>query len=382
MIKVLEKEACCGCGACEQVCKKKCITLKSDKEGFWYPKVNTDICVNCNRCNLVCPYGKINTSLNCERECETFVAYTTDSDIRKRSSSGGIFTLLAEEIIRCGGYVFGAAFDENFLVHHINVNSEIDLYLLRGSKYLQSRIEDSFTQAKTFLDGGKYVLFTGTACQIVALKNYLGRNYEKLYTLDVLCHGVASPKLWRYYLNSQEKRYGGKVQQTFFRQKNFGWKTYALELQFSNSKAYVKTFNDDPYMQMFLADISLRPSCYECKFKEIPRISDITLGDCWGVEKRMPEMDDDKGTSVVVINSQKGMQLWKAIDNRIISKETELDYILPPTVASRKVVRVPSKRIKFFKALDRGKSIHNLVSYIKPNVVIRALNKMQRILHF
>lgn len=201
MINITDKSQCCGCSACSQICPKKCITMKVDDEGFEYPLVNSSQCVECGLCKNSCPilnkYSRKNNLL------ESYIAYANENNIRLKSSSGGIFSLLAEEILNKDGIIFGAAFNNDFLVHHVLIDNLENLYKLRGSKYIQSRIEDTFMKAKQFLEQGRYVLFSGTSCQIAGLKKYLAKDYEKLYTVGVLCHGAPSPKVWEEYKKYQ-----------------------------------------------------------------------------------------------------------------------------------------------------------------------------------
>lgn len=348
--------------------------MQEDIEGFLYPVVNQQECVNCGLCEKVCPVLNVKMI---EQELTAYAAYANDDDIRMKSSSGGLFTLFARQILSDNGIVFGAAFDRDFMVHHIAIESEEELYKLQGSKYLQSRIENTYQEAERHLKSGRRVLFTGTACQIAGLKKFLGSEYELLYTVDVLCHGVPSPKVWKKYLDYQEKCHGGAVTRTFFRQKSFGWKTYALKLQFSNSSTYEQIFSKDLFMQMFLANICLRPSCYACKFKTLSRPSDITIGDSWGIENYMPDMDDDKGTSVVLVHSKKGQELFDLCQSGMVFKEAEVDKILPSTADSRKSVAMHPCRTYFFKKLDRGCKMQKLINILYPGFYRRVVNKLK-----
>ncbi len=326
MIENKDKKLCCGCNACVQKCPQKCIEMKEDGEGFIYPHVNKNECANCNICNKVCP---INNSIFQVSHREAYAAYSIDDELRNKSSSGGIFSLCAENVLNNQGVVFGAAFDEKFTVHHISIKSVNDLNLLQGSKYLQSRIENTYKEAEDILKKGIAVLYSGTACQIAGLKRYLKKDYDNLFTIDVLCHGVPSPKVWKKYIEEQEKSYKSNIKSIFFRSKKFGWKTYAVELKFNNSTAYENIFSKDAFMKIFLKNICLRPSCYDCKFKTLNRPSDLTIGDCWGIDNYMPEMDDDKGTSVLLIHSDKGKELFDRIKSKIIFKEGEIDKFKP-----------------------------------------------------
>ena len=368
MIKIKDKALCCGCGACEQCCPRHCITLLTDEEGFAYPAVNHEKCVDCHLCERVCPVLNADRLIkNDPAKIETYVAYCNDEDLRLKSSSGGLFTVLAEKIIEEGGVVFGAAFDENFLVHHIKAEKIEELFLLRGSKYLQSRTEDCYCEARSELKKGRKVLYTGTACQIAGLYAYLDNEYENLLTVDVLCHGVPSPKVWRRYLDEQESAYGAAVRRTFFRSKNCGWKTYALSLEFSNDKAYECVLSKDTFMQMFLRNICLRPSCYICKFKGDYINSDITIGDAWGIQAHSPEMDDDKGTSVIVVHSSKGAAIFQSVISKLRCKKSEPSAALAGNPSYYQSVSEHAKRKKFFYLFEKGAPTSELVKLTKPS---------------
>lgn len=376
MIKISAKEKCCGCGACYSCCPQKCISLRVDNEGFLYPFVNEAECIDCNLCKKVCPMLQSRT--NDTPNLEVYIAYASDKDIRKNSSSGGMFSLFAEYVIRENGVVIGAAFDEQFTVHHVVVESIDDLSVLRGSKYMQSRIENTYQITKNFLESGRKVLFTGTPCQIEGLNYYLGNNYDNLITVDILCHGVSSPLVWKKYLSEQEKKYGANAQEIIFRHKKYGWKKYAVLLKFFNGNACLNIFSEDSYMRLFLSNICLRPSCHACPFKNLHRNSDISIGDCWGVQAHSPEMDDDLGTSVVLIHSLKGCNVFEYVSDRIVKKQINIDTVLPPTADSRKSVSAHRNREKFFKQLNQEKSIEQLLKLTKKPLSSRFEDRLKR----
>lgn len=378
MIIIKDKKQCSGCGACAQICPKRCIVMQVDAEGFEYPVADSSVCANCNLCNKICPVQ--NSKCGNNDVLSAYAAYAKQDEIRMQSSSGGLFTLLANEILEHDGVVFGAAFDDSFLVHHIAIQNKNELEKLRGSKYLQSRVENTFDEAKRYLDSGRYVLYTGTACQIAGLMSFLQKEYGNLYTADVLCHGVPSPKVWQRYLLYQEKTHNAAVQRTFFRHKKYGWKTYAVEFLFSNSTAYENIFSKDSFMQMFLQNICLRPSCYACRFKSLARPSDITIGDCWGIENYMPEMDDDKGTSIVLVHSVKGQEFFDAINSKMVYCKAETDKLLPPTADSRKSVPMHPRRKVFFKKLARGVNIEKLALLTEPTILDKIERKIKALI--
>ena len=301
----------------------------------------------------------------------TYVSYAKNSNIRTQSSSGGIFSVLAEIILLNNGVVVGAAFDENMLVRHILVSRLEDLDKLRGSKYLQSNIGNIFLKIQQLLISNRLVLFSGTECQIVGLKKFLGKEYENLYTIDILCHGVPSPKVWRTYLNEQEKNFSARAMKVSFRNKVRGWKEFSLQIVFDNGEKYEEIFTKDRYMKFFLRNISLRPSCYKCKFKLLNRESDISLGDCWGIDSYMPDMDDDKGTSIILIHSLKGKRLFNKCKDKLIYSVAETDLVLPPYSDSRISVTMHKNREKFFIFLNKGKSTEKLVKLVENSHITR-----------
>lgn len=378
MIQIINKQDCCGCGACAQVCPKDCIDMVADAEGFLYPVVDKDFCINCGKCNRICPVLDYRAMEDCGTIPQAYAAYCKDTDVRLKSSSGGLFTIFANKILEDSGVVYGAAYDADMQVHHIGVDNLKDLDALCGSKYVQSRTEDTFRDVKQKLRDGRTVLYTGTACQIAGLKALLGKDYENLYTIDVLCHGVPSPKVWELYLEMQKKSHGAAVRRTLFRHKKYGWKAYALLLEFTNNKAYERIFSQDPFMQMFLKNICLRPSCYACEFKGMDRPSDITIGDCWGIENVMPDMDDDKGTSVLLIHTEKGKQLLENITCDLVIRAGELECLLPSDADSRKSVLPHEKRTEFFEALKNEESFARLSKFTADPFSVRLIQKIKR----
>lgn len=365
------KSECCGCSACEQICPVGCINMKEDEEGFLYPKIDETKCIHCKKCEKVCPIRYPNKK---NKETKTYVAYAKDEEIRKKSSSGGIFSLLAKSVLLQNGVVFGAAFDTQFQVHHIGVTKIEELEKLRGSKYLQSRVEHTFCEAENYLKEGKLVLYSGTACQIEGLQKYLGKSYENLLTIDVLCHGVPSPKIWKLYLKQLKTKYDSKIEKVHFRNKKDGWKKYSILIRFENAKKHLISFKKDKFMKMFLSNINLRPSCHNCQFKAIPRSSDITLGDCWGIEDYMPEMDDDGGTSVILVHTVKGEEQLKKIKELMIYREAELDKALPPVSDSRKSVRTHPNRKKYWNALlKEQKTFEELYEFVEKSFLQKVI---------
>ena len=351
MIEVKNKKDCCGCSVCANVCPKNCIEMISDNEGFLYPEVDKERCVNCGLCEKFCP--TINKLQLVENNQIALAVINKDNNIRLNSSSGGVFTLLASEIIKNGGVVFGAALSENCKsVSHIPVRTLEELNALRGSKYVQSQIGNTYNEVKTVLENGKKVLFSGTPCQVSGLYTFLGKEYENLFTCDFVCHGVPSPLVWKKYVELREAKALSKTNRVFFRNKQKGWKEYSLKFEFQNGKEFIKSVIDDLFLRGFARDLYLRPSCYECRFKGTNRPSDITLADFWGVENLCPEMYDNKGTSLVILNSEKGKKLFSLISDSTINKEVDIDIALSFNSSAIKSVAIPKKRDDFFDNLN------------------------------
>lgn len=283
------------------------------------------------------------------------IAYScinNNETIRLESSSGGIFTLVAENILDKGGVVFGARFNDKFKLEHDFIKTKEELSKLRGSKYLQSKIGNSYNQAKKFLDSGRRVLFTGTPCQIAGFKSYLGKPYANLVTIDIICHGVPSPEVWRKYVEFREREAESSTQRITFRQKNEGWRRYSVSFLFKNDTEYREISSKDLYMKAFLKDVCLRPSCYQCEFKTLNRQSDITLGDFWGIESILPNMDDDKGTSLVFVNSNNGRKIFNCISNEMKFKEIDINEAVKYNPSAIKSVQKNPNRDSFFTDLD------------------------------
>ena len=353
MITITDKENCMGCYACATICPKTCISMDSDNEGFWYPVVDHARCIECGMCVKVCP---IIQTPHKEREQGTkplaYAAYNKDDTVRLDSSSGGLFTLIAEEVLSVGGVVFGARFDDRFNVIHDYVEKVDELSKFRGSKYVQSRIGDSYERVREFLQQGRLVLFTGTPCQISGLKHYLGKDFDNLLCQDIVCHGVPSPKVWQKYVSYRENRAGASARRIAFRRKDRGWKRFSVSFLFNNNTEYLQILHQDLYMQAFLKDICLRPSCHACQFKTVNRESDLTLADFWGIQNVLPEMDDDKGTSFVIIHSEKGKQLFERIQRSLVGQEVDVWQGIQYNSAMIRSAKRHPHRDEFFEQLD------------------------------
>ena len=344
MIKIVRKEECTGCHGCYNVCPKKCIDMNFDEEGFLYPSIDSSKCVECGLCEKVCP---IIHTVEVENEPIAIGCYNKDEKIRMNSSSGGIFTLISKLVIQTGGVVFGAEFDENYNVRHNYVDNMEDLHKFRGSKYVQSTIGSSYYDAKQFLEQGRQVLFSGTPCQIAGLKRYLQKDYDNLICQDIVCHGVPSTYVWEHYKNFIAN--GRRISSVKFRDKSTGWKTYSLQIDFDDGSSYKDIGNENSYIKGFVRDFYLRPSCYECKYKTLHRESDITLADFWGIEANVPELDDNKGTSLIFINSDKGRIVFENIKKDIVFQNVDIKKAVTYNPSACKVSLYNKKRLSFYR---------------------------------
>jgi len=383
MISISEKQNCCGCKACYNICPKNCIEMVLDNEGFWYPRVDEDKCVYCGLCEKVCPEINIFSNDKSKDKPICLAAWNNNNDIRSESSSGGIFTSIAEQILLNGGMVFGAGYDNNLNVVHKEIQNLEELKDLRGSKYVQSDINNTYKRVKKHLISGKKLLFTGTPCQIAGLYNYIEKDYEELYTCDLVCHGVPSPKVFKEYKKNMEYKYDSHIQKIAFRHKQYGWKLYSVSLQFSNDTEYRKTLEEDAFMQGFLRNYYLRPSCYKCIYGKLPRVSDITLADFWGVAGRYPELDDGKGTSLLLVNTEKGKKMIDSCGNSIFKQECDLNYAISNNPCTVKSVNEPKLRNRFFEDFNNKDFNYVMKKYMSPpSWIKRKIIFIRRVLGF
>lgn len=373
MVNPKTKSDCCGCEACGQVCPRRCIDFSADGEGFLYPKVNLELCVNCGLCERVCP---VINQADPVMPRSVFAAKSKLLSERMASSSGGIFPLLAKNAIARGGVVFGAAFDENLNVRHSHVETEAQLRAFSGSKYVQSRIGNSFRLAADFLKAGRFVLFSGTPCQISGLKKFLGKDYENLFALEVICHGAPSPKVFSDYLSIFSD---SKPTSVYFRDKSLGWKLFSIRLcDGENHEIISESLRDNPYMQGFLKDLYLRPSCHACPAREGKSGADIILGDFWGVGNYYPEFDDDKGVSVVVVNSDKGEKYFDELDVEKI--ETSYEKALRGNPALKVSAKIPKLRGEFWSLYEAEgfPAVEKIVDRMRPTKLQMAIVFVKR----
>lgn len=362
MIRITDKSRCTGCTACVTACPAQCIVMRRDRQGFDYPVANPDLCLNCGKCDSICPVPKSAESRDSLAAFAVRVPEYVD-----QCSSGGVFPKLAEDIIKADGVVYGAILQDDMTVGHTDVWNSEALKKMRGSKYVQSDLYSVFEEIADNLKDGVKVMFTGTPCQIAGLNSYLGKDYENLLTVEVACHGVPSPGLWENYLRAVEKKYGGKVTDVRFRDKSKGWRHYSFVMEIEGKGKVAVPYMKDPYMALFVQDMILRPSCYECRFVKGISGADITLADLWNVREVAPSMNDDKGVSLVIANSERGLESLSGMDMQAVDYQTALKDN-GGFVASK---TVPQRRDEFFKGYSSAK---DLPAYMKGFVVRKPLH--------
>lgn len=377
-ITIKDKKECSGCSACASICPRQCITMQTDKFDLSYPKVDESKCIECGLCIKTCPFINIYIPTD-PQYC--YSVFNKDVKLRMQSSSGGVFIALAENILSHQGIVFGAAFDNSFKVVHREAKSIEEVRLFMGSKYVQSEIFGNYTKAKDYLERGRQVLFSGTPCQIAGLNHYLQKSYANLLTVEVICHGVPAPYVWTKYINAVCESLGSnnRIKNINFRDKRNGWRKFGLSIGTNekvsisdNQKDYYESFSKDPYMQAFLKNLSLRPSCYSCKAKSGRSNADLTLGDFWGIEN-FELSNDDKGISCVIVRTEKGK---RAIENigELEFSDCKYSQILSGNPCLEHSVYKTDSSVRFKKAI---------IKYSLPKAIDISLNpSLWRRIHY
>ena len=394
MIKITDKRNCCGCWACVQVCPKQCISMHEDDEGFLYPQVDMSLCIDCGLCEQACP---VLHQAEERHPLHGYAAKNNDEDIRWESSSGGAFSALADAVLADGGVVFGAKFAADWSVIHGYTETRNGLVGFRGSKYVQSRVGATYKEVKAFLEKGRTVLFSGTPCQIAGLKLFLRKEYDRLLTVDFICHGVPSPGVWQQYLTEAVARQCDKnsvcshpihgrdalIESISFRNKGLGWKKYSFALTLSATNGsgkkiqFCSPLNQNLYLRGFLANLYLRPSCHECPSKSLKSGSDLTIGDFWGVQHIMPQVDDNKGISVVLVNSERGDRFLQSTELCI----WEVDYasVLRFNPSIEQSVRWDKKRKLFYE--QKGSVEKRINRLLHESFHLRLRRKLSSLIH-
>ena len=384
MIQITDKAKCCGCTACVNACPAQCIVMRRDREeGFDYPVANPDRCLGCGKCEAVCPVQNPSEA----REPEAAYAVRCNEYV-DASSSGGVFMALAKAVIDEGGVVFGAVMEKDLIVGHAEAETMEEVQRMRGSKYVQSDPYSSFWDAKEYLKAGRKVLFTGTPCQIAGLKRYIGGDHEGLLTVDTACHGVPGPGLWEMYVNALQARTKKNITSVNFRDKSRGWRHYGFTCMGENGEKVISVkATDDPYMALFMQDMTLRPSCYSCPAREGRSGSDLTMADLWSVADAASALDDDRGVSGVLVNTPKGKEYMSKVRPETIL-QVPVAAVKAENGGFAESLPMPEKREEFFKGLGVAKVdvYGHMKSYVvrKPFIVriyrtLRsALSKLKR----
>lgn len=380
MIDISGKNNCCGCSACAQACPKQCILMKQDAEGFLYPQVNTSSCIDCGLCEKVCPFIH---PYEARTPMHTYAAINNNEKIRMESSSGGIFTLLAERILNDGGVVFGARFDENWQVTIDYTESIEGLAAFRGSKYVQASVGNTYAVCANFLKTGRKVMFSGTPCQIAGLKHYLHKEYENLLLVDFVCHGVPSPKVWAKYLHEVVGTVN--VRGVSMRDKlHEGWKRFNFVIDYKKGGEKISILSwhqENDYMNAFLRDMILRPSCYACKSRECRSHSDITIADFWGIQNICPTMDDDKGTGLVLIHTEKGKK--NVSFDKMKYEEVTFEEGFRNNSAILRSAKPWPRRAEFFRELDNEDGVVDLIRRtLRPTVQMRLKSIIRMVVYY
>lgn len=374
MIDIKNKVDCCGCNACGDACAHGAITFKTDIEGFWYPEVDKAKCVDCGLCEKVCPI--INVDKLKKNDFETpkaLVANHKNIEVRFDSTSGGMFTAYAEWAFSNGYYVGGAIFTDEWGARNFISNNKEDLLKLRNTKYIQSDATGFYKEVKRLLDKGEKVLICNLSCQIAALKSYLRKDYENLITIDLFCRGINSPMVFRKFLDSLEKKYNSKVVYIKPKSKDLGWKNLTLKIVFKNGQTYYGTKDVDFFTRAFLGSNCItRPSCYECKFKGFPRIADLSIGDFWRKGNQLTEatkLDDNLGTSAILVNSAKGEKLMQDVSKKLKMAEEDLSIVVNGNPALiENIGKEKVDRKEFYKKVNTEDFV-SVVNYLFPQSI-------------
>lgn len=324
MIDKVTVQECAICGACVNACPVDAISFAKAHLDFWYPQINEDICIHCNQCECACPI------LGCTGKLDdgypvAFAAKSADDSIRLRSSSGGVFYELAEQMLREGGYVCGAVFDDEFHVKHILSNTYEDILRMMGSKYAQSDMGYCYREIKEMLEKGNKVLFSACPCQVAGLRTFLGKDYKNLLLVELICHGIPSDGMLQTYIGMQEKKYGARLTKLEFRNKAKGWHNSSVRMEFKNKRIYSEVATADVFYKGFISNMYLKSACYQCHFRDFSVGSDMILGDFWGAEAELPD-DDNKGTSAIIVETEKGLHMLDRC--RLTSISVQLETVI------------------------------------------------------
>jgi len=357
--------------------------MQLDAEGFYRPVIDAEKCVQCRACERICPWNKPVENPNvADFSPKTVAAYAKDESVRLQSSSGGIFTVLAERVLDDGGVVVGVAQTAPTRFGHIVVDNKADLAKLRGSKYVQADVGLVYREVRSLLKAGRKVLFSGTPCQVAGLYAVLGNAVSAdLFTVDIVCHGTPSVKVFEKYVREMEKTDNSSLDNINFRDKSEGWSGYALLLRFRSGKSVSVHHNRSKYMRLFLSRICQNVSCDDCRYRKLPRIADITLGDYWGIFKYHPEMNDNKGTSVVLLNTEHGKALFESVAGKVAQCDSKVEYAIAGNPCIVHSSKPHPKRSEFFANLDKYTLDQLIKKYCPfPPLIKRFCSQIRRLL--
>lgn len=376
LINIIDKVECCGCAACANICPKNCIKMESDNQGFLYPKVEVNVCVGCGLCEKACPILNHIPKKENESQIAAIVQHK-NKEICHESTAGGAFTAIAEYVIDHNGIVFGVEMSKDYFIHHTSVENKKDLIKFRNSKYVQSAVGNTYVQVKKNLDAGRMVCFSGTPCQIEGLHHYLGKDYEKLVLVDVVCRAVPSPGVWKKYIDMETCKYGD-MSSIRFRDKTLGYQYSTMELKNTNGKILRGGIESQPWLRMFFSGMIIRPSCTKCRFRSQYRKSDFTIWDCFNIYQIDKDFNENVGATRILIHSGKGKDIFEKIKENLKYK------VIPVEIAVNGVQEMivspieDSRKEEFFRD-EKNMAMEDLLNKYFPETVKVKLKKNVRI---
>lgn len=374
-MEVVKSKKCTGCGVCKNICIEEAISMHTEKEGFWYPVIDGEKCIQCDKCLSVCPVFETEKEDYVERKIqkpEVYAAWSLNQEIRYHSTSGGIFSELALSVLKKGGYICGAVYDKNNMVRHLVTNNIKDLEKLRQSKYVQSEMGDVYKEIGGLLYRNKTVLFCGSPCQCRGIYNYCKEmriGILNLYLIDFICRGANSPKVYRKFLDELEDKYKSDIDKVWFKNKTYGWNCFSTKIEFKNKKYYLKDRYHDTYIRGYIEEnLFIRPSCAVCRFKGFDRTADLTLADFWGVQLEEEHMcESDGGTSMVMIHTEQGKKLWDTISTHIYRTRKEIEDVTRGNACFEHSIQHSVHRKQFMDELDDMPVIDNIERFFRTN---------------